>query len=82
MPNLAALCAAVFTLSPKNLSGGGLQQPPGRARVNIITTKPVVNAHNSTPATYVIVGDVHPWLIVEHVDKGRSSGVHIVLRSN
>ena len=35
MANLAALRAAVFSLSPKNLRGGGDIRPPGRARVKL-----------------------------------------------
>ena len=34
MENLAALRAAVFSLSAKNLSEGRITAPPGRARVN------------------------------------------------
>ena len=34
MANLAALRAAVFSLSAKNLRGGGDIRRPGRARVN------------------------------------------------
>ena len=39
MPNLAALCAAVFPLSARNLRGGGNQPPPCSARVNIESPK-------------------------------------------
>ena len=34
MPNLAALCAAFFTLSGKNIKGGGYTPPPVGAWVN------------------------------------------------
>ena len=35
MENLAAIHAAVFSLSAKNLRGGGDIRPPSRARVNV-----------------------------------------------
>ena len=35
--NPAALRAAVFSLSPKNLGGGRSNAPPSRARVNLLT---------------------------------------------
>ena len=36
MANLAALRAAVFSLSAKNLTGGLKSTPPAGARVNVI----------------------------------------------
>ena len=36
-PNLAALRAAVFTLSAKNLRGGLLEPPPAGNRVNVFS---------------------------------------------
>ena len=48
MANLAALRAAVFSLSTKNLRGADNRPPPGRARVNprtggggVISTPPL-----------------------------------------
>ena len=36
MPNLVALCAAVFTLSGKKLRGADIPPPPVGARVNYL----------------------------------------------
>ena len=66
MENLAALRAAVFSLSAKNLRGAD-NRPPGRAQVNVIQTSKSrlaagsgAAAHPSSPMTTTVQHDSAP----------------------